>query len=75
MSWLEERNNERNDDFSLVIKLGLDGRRQPVFVFYFPLSLFLVITLFDKASCVEGGKLSRRGLPPFLQRAVLMAPL
>ena len=61
--------------FLLVIKLGLDGRRQPAFVFYFFLSLFLVITLFDKASCVEGGKLSRRGLPPSLQRAAWMQPL
>lgn len=25
-------------DFSLVIILGLDGRRQPFFVFYFSLS-------------------------------------
>lgn len=61
--------------FLLVIKLGLDGRRQPAFVFYFFLSLFLVITLFDKASCVEGGKLTPRGLPPSLQRAAWMQPL
>ena len=55
MSRLEERNNERNSGFSLGYNIGAGWEEAASFLFFISLSLFLVITPFDKASCMEGG--------------------